>query len=145
MPCIVCKTQSVSTASQKSRKGNREKVTVTQRVVILCHRESHFSAEAFILTVELTLAAPLIREMAAGCAAKRNTGMRAKGILTTEWWNRSKNFQWSVILYSVGLLFYLLSLFTIFVFILYRHVIFTVSISIKASHCVLRRGFPGLN
>lgn len=51
---------------------------------MLCYRESHFSAEPFILTVELTLAARHIREMAAGCAAKRNTGMRAKGILTTE-------------------------------------------------------------
>lgn len=51
---------------------------------MLCHRESHFSAEALILTVELTLAAPLTREMAADCGAKRNTGMRAKGILTSE-------------------------------------------------------------
>ena len=65
---------------------------MTQRVVILCHRKPQFSADAFILTVELTLAAPLIREMAAGCAAKRNTGMRAKGILTTGWWNRRKKF-----------------------------------------------------
>lgn len=51
---------------------------------MLYHRESHFSAQALILTVELTLAAPLTREMATGSAAKRNTGMRAKGILTTE-------------------------------------------------------------
>lgn len=84
MTYIACKIQSVATVSQKLRKENREKATVTQRVLILCPRESHFSAEAFILTVELTLAAPLIREMATGCAAKRNTGMRAKGILTTE-------------------------------------------------------------
>ncbi len=51
---------------------------------MLSHRESHFSAEALILTVELTLAASLTWEMASSSAAKRNTGMRAKGILTTE-------------------------------------------------------------
>lgn len=74
--------------------------------VRLCYRESHFSAEALILTVELTLASPLTREMATGCAAKRNTGMRAKGILTSEWWNSSKNDQASAMLYSAGLLFH---------------------------------------
>lgn len=75
--------QSVTTVSLKLRKGNAGKAIVTQRGFIVCHRESHLSAEA-LLTVELTLAAPLKREMAAVFAAKRNTGMRAKGILTTE-------------------------------------------------------------
>lgn len=51
---------------------------------MLCDRESHSLGEALILIVELTLAAPLTREMASGCAAKRNTGMRAKEILTTQ-------------------------------------------------------------
>lgn len=86
---------------------NEQREIVPQRVCILWHRESHFSTGALlILTVKLTLAAPLRREMAAGCAAKRNTGMRAKGILTIEWWNSSRTFRSSVMLGSAELLFY---------------------------------------
>lgn len=70
--------------AQRLRVRKREKLRVTQRVTVLYHRESRFSAQALILTVELTLASTITREMAADCAAKRNTGMRAKGILTTE-------------------------------------------------------------
>lgn len=77
--------------AQRLRVRKREKLRVTQRVTVLYHRESQFSAQALILTVEFTLASTITREMAADCAAKRNTGMRAKGILTTEWWNNSKN------------------------------------------------------